>query len=159
MEVCTPKPPSDIQTQERSDNPRPTVEGGDGHLPTSLPHVPSELCISLWCSPLRTWTEESCSALDFLHCKEQVSTGLCAKDDLSSRSGGGTLASTAAPGPQALPSRPDAWNSLPASHPEQLLTVILVGLFLICSILVKELNLSTKGFDMFFWSCSTNFQP
>lgn len=37
------------------------------------------------------------------------------------------LASLAAPGPQALFSHKDAWNSLPASHPEQLLAVTCVG--------------------------------
>lgn len=47
MEECTPKLSSVTQTQELSDNPWPTVEGGDDHLLYSFPHTPQELCISL----------------------------------------------------------------------------------------------------------------
>lgn len=48
----------------------------------------------------------------------------------------GILASLEAPGPQALSSHKDARNSLPASHPEQLLAVTcvsyLVWVFFVC---------------------------
>lgn len=46
MEVSTPKRSSAIQTP-RSDNAGPTAEGGDGHLLSSLPHIPEELCVPL----------------------------------------------------------------------------------------------------------------
>lgn len=74
-------------------------------------------------------TEESCLALAYLYCKEKVSAWSCTKDDLGGRSRAGTLASPAAPGAQALPSWADAWNSLPASHPEQLRAVTRVVFF------------------------------
>lgn len=87
----------------------------------------------------------------------------------------GILASLATPGPRALSSHKDTWNTLSASHPEQLLAVTCVGylglilvvclcwgweiwfilfefLFLLSSlVLVKELDLPTNGFNMFSW--------